>query len=59
MKLEDLTKQDIIALIPVLIGSILVFIMPEHMGDIFANTAIAVILIKLFWQSWKKRQNQL
>ena len=49
MKLEDLTKQDIIALIPVIIGSILVFIMPEHMGDIFANTAIAVILIKLFW----------
>jgi Flp pilus assembly protein TadB len=49
MKLEDLTKQDIIALIPVLIGSILVFTMPENMGDIFANTAIAVILIKLFW----------
>ena len=39
--LQDFTKTDIIALIPILIGAILLFMNPENMGDIFANTAIA------------------
>lgn len=48
--LQDFTKTDIIALIPITLGIILLFMDPENIGGIFLNTSIAVILIKLFWK---------
>lgn len=45
---KHLDKEFILIILSVVIGGIIAIMNPEMMGDVFFNTILAIVLIKLF-----------
>lgn len=46
---KRMNSEDIACLLAVVIGGLIAIIHPDYMEDAFVKTAIAIVLIKLFW----------